>query len=171
MFFNRDGLAERMVGYMLDVRRLAASRGDAPRERPCAADRPDGAGSSVAPHDAGRMTTSIAHEVSQPLGAMVASAGACARWLAADPPALPEARAALDNIVSDGKRAREVIARIRALTRRQVPRKNQLDINHEIVEVLALMKHKFRSHDIVLLTELDPTPPSVGGKGSSCSKC
>ena len=67
----------------------------------------------------GELTTSIAHEVSQPLGAMVASAGACARWLAADPPAMAEARSALDNIVADGKRAREVIARIRALTKRQ----------------------------------------------------
>jgi hypothetical protein len=56
--------------------------------------------------------------VSQPLGAMVASAGACTRWLGADPPAMAEARAALDNIVADGKRAREVIARIRSLSKR-----------------------------------------------------
>ena len=79
----------------------------------------------------GELTTSIAHEVSQPLGAMVASAGACARWLAAEPPEIAEARSALDNIAADGKRAREVIARIRALTKRQVPRKDLLDINHE----------------------------------------
>ena len=56
----------------------------------------------VAPTTLGELTTSIAHEVSQPLGAMVASAGACVRWLAADPPAMAEARAALDNIVADG---------------------------------------------------------------------
>ena len=80
----------------------------------------------------GELTTSIAHEVSQPLGAMVASAGACARWLAADPPAMAEARSALDNIVADGKRAREVIARIRALTKRQVPRMDLLDLNRKI---------------------------------------
>ena len=86
----------------------------------------------------GELTTSIAHEVSQPLGAMVASAGACARWLAADPPAMAEARSALDNIVADGKRAREVIARIRALTKRQAPRMDLLDLNREILEVLAL---------------------------------
>ena len=102
----------------------------------------------------GELTTSIAHEVSQPLGAMVASAGAGARWLGADPPALTEARAALDNIVADGKRAREVIARIRALTRRQAPRKERLDINHEIAEVLALTEHELRSHAIVLRTDL-----------------
>ena len=111
----------------------------------------------------GELTTSIAHEVGQPLGAMVASAGAGARWLAADPPAMAEARAALDNIVADGKRAREVIARIRALTKRQEPRKDWLDINHKIMEVLALTEHELRSHDIVVRTELDRTLPRVTG--------
>ena len=111
----------------------------------------------------GEMTTSIAHEVSQPLGAMVASAGACARWLAADPPAMAEARAALDNIVADGKRAREVIARIRALTKRQAPRKDWLDINQEVVNVLALTEHELRSRDIVLRTDLRGTLPRVAG--------
>jgi PAS domain S-box-containing protein len=111
----------------------------------------------------GELTTSIAHEVGQPLGAMVASAGAGARWLAADPPAMAEARAALDNIVADGKRAREVIARIRSLAKRQEPRKDRLDINQKITEVLALTEHELRSHDIVVRTELDRTLPRVTG--------
>jgi len=111
----------------------------------------------------GELTTSIAHEVSQPLGAMVASAGACVRWLAADPPAMAEARSALDNIVADGKRAREVIARIRALTKRQAPRMDLLDLNRKILEVLALTEQELRSHDIVLETRLDSTLPQVTG--------
>ena len=111
----------------------------------------------------GELTASIAHEVSQPLGAMVASAGACARWLAADPPAMAEARSALDNIVADGKRAREVIARIRALTKRQAQRMDLLDLNREILEVLALTEQELRSHDIVLETKLDSTLPQVRG--------
>ena len=111
----------------------------------------------------GELTTSIAHEVSQPLGAMVASAGACVRWLAADPPAMAEARSALDNIVADGKRAREVIARIRALTKRQVPRMDLLDLNRKIREVLALTEHELRSQDVVLRTQLDRTLPGVMG--------
>jgi PAS domain S-box-containing protein len=111
----------------------------------------------------GELTTSIAHEVSQPLGAMVASAGACVRWLAADPPAMAEARAALDNIVADGKRAREVIARVRALTKGQAPRKDRLDVNHKIAEVLALMDRELRSHDIRLRTDLDRRLPGVAG--------
>ena len=111
----------------------------------------------------GELTTSIAHEVSQPLGAMVTSAGACARWLAANPPAMAEARSALDNIVADGKRAREVIARIRALTKRQAPRMDLLDLNREILGVLALTEQALRSHDIVLETRLDSTLPRVLG--------
>jgi PAS domain S-box-containing protein len=111
----------------------------------------------------GELTTSIAHEVSQPLGAMMASAAAGARWLAAEPPDMAEARAALDNIAADGKRAREVIARIRALTKRQVPRTEELDINQKILQVLALTEHELRSHGIVLRTRLDSTLPRVAG--------
>jgi PAS domain S-box-containing protein len=111
----------------------------------------------------GELTTSIAHEVSQPLAAMVASAGACVRWLAADPPAMVEAHSALDNIIADGKRAREVIARIRALTKRQVPRMDLLDLNREILEVLAFTEQELRSHDVVLETILDSTLRPVTG--------
>jgi PAS domain S-box-containing protein len=111
----------------------------------------------------GELTSSIAHEVSQPLGGMIASAGACARWLAADPPDIAEARAALDHIAADGKRARDVIARIRALTKRQPARNDRLDINHEIREVLALTERESRRHDIVVRTRLDGTLPRVAG--------
>jgi PAS domain S-box-containing protein len=111
----------------------------------------------------GELTTSIAHEVAQPLGGMIASAGACTRWLAAEPPRIAEARAALENISADGKRAREVIARIRALTKRQMPRNESLDINAEVLEVLALTERELRGHDIVLRTQLDRTLPRVAG--------
>ena len=111
----------------------------------------------------GELTASIAHEVNQPIGAMVTNAAACARWLAAQPPAMTEAQAALANIVADGKRAGEVIARIRALTRRQAPRMELLDVNRKVREVLALVEHELKTHDIVLRTEFAPTLPSVAG--------
>ena len=111
----------------------------------------------------GELTTSIVHEVSQPLGAMIASAAAGARWLAADPPEIAEARSALDNIAADGKRAREVIARIRALAKRQAPRLELLDINRKILEVLALTEHELRSHDIVLQAQLGEALRRVAG--------
>jgi PAS domain S-box-containing protein len=111
----------------------------------------------------GELTTSIAHEVSQPLAGMMASAGAGARWLAAEPPDIAAARATLDSIAADGKRARDVMARIRALTKRQVPRKDCVDINHEIQEVLALTVQESRSHDVSVRTQLDRSLPRVEG--------
>jgi signal transduction histidine kinase len=94
---------------------------------------------------------------------MVARAAAGARWFAAEPPDITEARSALDNIAADGKRAREVIARIRALTKRQAPRMELLDVNRKVREVLALAEHELKTHGIVLRTELAPTLPGVAG--------
>jgi signal transduction histidine kinase len=94
---------------------------------------------------------------------MITSAAAGARWLGAAPPDIPEARAALDNIVADGKRAREVIGRIRALAKRQALRKHWLDINQEILEVIALTEHELRSNAVVLRTDLNTTLPQVAG--------
>jgi PAS domain S-box-containing protein len=111
----------------------------------------------------GELTTSIVHEVSQPLGAMVASAAAGARWLATEPPNIAEARSVLDNIAADGKRAREVIARIRALTKRQMPRLELLDINRKILDVVALTEGELRSHGILLRTDLHEALPPVAG--------
>jgi PAS domain S-box-containing protein len=109
----------------------------------------------------GELTASIAHEVNQPLGAIVASAGACERWLAAKPPQMEKARRALERIVNDGRRAGEVIKRIRALMKRQAPRKDWLDINESILEVIAISQHQLRRNDILLDTQLAEGLPLV----------
>jgi PAS domain S-box-containing protein len=111
----------------------------------------------------GELTASIAHEVNQPLGAIVASAGSCARWLAATPPQLEKALRALERIVKDGKRAGEVIGRIRALVKRQAPRKGWLDINETIREVIALAQYELRRNYILLETQLAEGLPRVLG--------
>jgi PAS domain S-box-containing protein len=111
----------------------------------------------------GELTSSIAHEVSQPLAAMMASAGAGARWLAAAPPDIAAARATLDSIVADGRRARDVITRIRALSKRQALRKDRVDINREIEEVLALTAQESGSHGVVVQAKLDRSLPGVAG--------
>jgi len=111
----------------------------------------------------GELTASIAHEVNQPIGAMATNAAACARWLAAKPPDMAEAQAALANIVSDGKRAGEGITRIRALTKRQAPRMEPLDVNRKVLEILALAEHELKTHDIVMRADLAPNLPSVAG--------
>ena len=111
----------------------------------------------------GELTASIAHEVNQPLGAIVASAGACERWLAAKPPQMEKARRALERIVNDGRRAGEVIKRIRALMKHQAPRKDWLDINETILEVVALAQYQLSQGDILLETRLAKGLPLVQG--------
>ena len=87
----------------------------------------------------GELAASIAHEVNQPLSGVVSNGGACLRWLAGDSPNLEEAREAAHRIVRDGKRAGEVIARIRALTKKAATPRERLDLNETIRVVLALV--------------------------------
>ena len=85
----------------------------------------------------GEFTASIAHEVNQPLTAVVANANACLRWLAGEEPNLEEAREAVVRIVSEGKRAADVIQRIRSLLKKSAPEISPLDVNEVIREVLV----------------------------------
>jgi PAS domain S-box-containing protein len=111
----------------------------------------------------GELTASIAHEVNQPLGAMVANAAACTRWLAFEPPETAKARRALESIAADGRRASEIIGRIRALVKRQAPRKDPVDVNLKIAEVIELTADEIRRNGIVLRTELSDGLPPVHG--------
>jgi len=101
----------------------------------------------------GELTASIAHEVNQPLSGVVSNGSACLRWLAAETPNLDEAREAARRIVRDGKRAAEVIARVRALTKKSGARKEKLDLNQTIREVLALVGDEAKKNSVLIRTE------------------
>ena len=108
----------------------------------------------------GELAASIAHEVNQPLAAVVTNAAACLRWLDRDPANLNEARATLRSIINDGNRAGEVIQRVRALVNKTTDRK-ALHINVVVNEVMSLVQHELFSHQVALRLELAPALPPV----------
>ena len=111
----------------------------------------------------GQLAASIAHEVNQPLGAMVANAAAAERWLAATPPETARAREALRGVVDDGQRAGAVVGRVRALMKREPPREEPVDINEAIREVLVLARQEQRRNDVVVEVLLADALPRVHG--------
>ena len=102
----------------------------------------------------GELTASIAHEINQPLTAVVTSANACQRWLAGPMPNLDEARAAVVRIARDGNRASDVIGRIRALVKKSATEQTELDINEVIQEVLGLLQNEIQKNRVALRMEL-----------------
>jgi PAS domain S-box-containing protein len=111
----------------------------------------------------GELTASIAHEVNQPLAAIVTNGAACLRWLAPERPDLDEARAAVESMISDGHRASEVIQRLRALCQKTDPQKTLLDINEVIEEALLLVQREVLDHRVALQRDLSPALTPVLG--------
>jgi signal transduction histidine kinase len=113
----------------------------------------------------GELTASIAHEVNQPLSGVVSNGSACLRWLAGDVPNVEEAREAARRIVRDGKRAAEVIARVRALAKRTATTNEKLDLNETIREVLALVGDEAKKQGVIIQMQLaDDLSPVFGDR-------
>ena len=102
----------------------------------------------------GEFTASIAHEINQPLAAIVTQSEAALRFLDRDEPDLDEVQDSLSSIRQDGTRAGEVIRGLRALARKSGPQPTKLDINDVIRQVLAIARAELLRHNIVLRTEL-----------------
>lgn len=109
----------------------------------------------------GELAGSIAHEVNQPLAAVVANGHACLRWLAASPPNVAKAVEAADRIVKDGKDAGEVVRRVRSLFKRVALQKVPLDTNEIIREVLRLLDSYPARKRVAIDLVLDPELPPV----------
>ena len=109
----------------------------------------------------GELTASIAHEVVQPLVGVVSGSQACLSWLTRQPPDIEKARQSVERVIKDGKRAGEIIQRVRALATKASIQKAPLDINTIINEVIALVQVELVSQGVSLRTELAPTLPSV----------
>jgi signal transduction histidine kinase len=111
----------------------------------------------------GQLSASIAHEVKQPITATVAYASAALRWLAARPPNLDEVRQALTRIVADGGRANNIVDRTRAFFKKEPQRKDGLDINEAILELIAFMRGEAGKHGVELVVQLVDGLPQIQG--------
>ncbi|HTC98826.1 MAG TPA: PAS domain S-box protein [Bradyrhizobium sp.] len=111
----------------------------------------------------GELTTSIAHEINQPLAAVVVNAEACLSWLDRNPADLDAARRSVEWIVEDGNRASEVIRRVRALAQKTEIERVPLDINDVANDVMALVQRELSSHDVSTRLELAPHLPLILG--------
>jgi PAS domain S-box-containing protein len=109
----------------------------------------------------GEMTASIAHEVNQPIAAVITNANAGLRWLGVQRPDLDEVRQALARIARDGTRAGDVIGRIRALVKKVPPRRELLDINQAIREVIPLTQTEMQRNHVKLQSRLADDLPLV----------
>jgi PAS domain S-box-containing protein len=111
----------------------------------------------------GELAASIAHEINQPLAAIVTDATASLNWLAAPRPNLDRVRGALDAIVADGHRAGEVMQRIRQLATNSAPRKHRLDIDEVVRDVVPLVRAELGRQDVALALDLAAGLPPVLG--------
>ena len=109
----------------------------------------------------GELAASIAHEVNQPLAAIVTNGHACLRWLDAHPPDEREARAAVDRIVRDANRASEVITRIRGFLRRCEVQRNPVDLGQVVDDVVDLVRTEVQSRHVTVCCQRNEGLPPV----------
>jgi PAS domain S-box-containing protein len=111
----------------------------------------------------GELTASIAHEINQPLTAVITNANACRRMLGLEPPAFDEIRLAIQDIAAAGKRASQVVTHVRAMVKKSHSDRVQLDINEVVEEILPLLKGELEKHETKLHTDLKRGIPHVLG--------
>jgi PAS domain S-box-containing protein len=107
------------------------------------------------------LSASIAHEINQPLAAIVANSVACCRWLSSEPPNIERAKITVDRISRDASSVGDVISRIRALFRRAPHARSSESVNRLIAEVCRLMADKIAAQNVRIETHLEPNLPSV----------
>jgi C4-dicarboxylate-specific signal transduction histidine kinase len=111
----------------------------------------------------GELTASMAHEVNQPIAAAVTDANTCMRWLTREHPDLEEARAAAMRVVKDATRASEIISRIRLLFNKGTPKRELVNINEVIGEMIVLLRSEATRYNISVRTELAGDLPQIMG--------
>ena len=111
----------------------------------------------------GELAASLAHEVNQPIAAAVTNVSACLHWLAGDTPNLEEARTAAMNAERDGRRAAEIISRIRLFSKKGTLQRELVDVNEVIREIIVLLHSEVTRSSISVRTELAAELPRIMG--------
>ncbi len=111
----------------------------------------------------GQLTASIAHEVNQPIAATLMNAGTAARWLAREPPNLEGVRQSIDRIISDSKRAADIVSRIRDFSKKAPAQKGDVEINEAILEITGLTRVAASEHSVFVRLQLSDGLPHVLG--------
>ena len=111
----------------------------------------------------GELSASLAHEINQPITAAITDANTCLRWLTRDQPDLDEARAAASRIVQDGRRASEIVNRVRLLFKKGTPQRELVDLNEIVREMMLLLHSEAIQFAVLARTELAADLPQVMG--------
>jgi len=111
----------------------------------------------------GELTASLAHEIKQPIAAAITNSNTCLRWLSRDQPDLEEARAAASRIVQDGRRAGEIVNRVRLLFEKDTLQRELVDLNEIIREMMLLLHSEATKFAVLVRTQLAPDLPEVMG--------
>jgi C4-dicarboxylate-specific signal transduction histidine kinase len=113
----------------------------------------------------GQLTASIAHEVNQPIAALLTNAETAVRWLARQPPNSERVKPLIDRIISDGKRAADIVSRIRDFSKKAPARKGGLEINEAILEIVKLTRSAMSDHSVLVKMQLsEGLPPILGDR-------
>ena len=113
----------------------------------------------------GELTASIAHEVNQPLAALLTNAETAVRWLSRQPPDLEKTRQSIDRSISDGRRAADIVSRIRDFSKKTPVTKQGLEINEAILEIMTLARAAVSEHGVSVKMQLsEGLPPILGDR-------
>ncbi|WP_035348071.1 PAS domain S-box protein [Edaphobacter aggregans] len=155
--FSASGDLIEMVGTHVDVTERKRAEEERERLRQLEADLAHINRTSMM----GELTVSMAHELKQPITAAISNAEACLRWLARDQPDMVEVREAVTEIVKEGRRAADIMTRVRSLFNKEVTKREALDVNEVILEVVSLVRQEAEPYSISLHTELSEDLPKV----------
>jgi PAS domain S-box-containing protein len=155
--FDETGEVHEFVGTVMDITERKRAEEERERLRQLEADLAHMNRVSMM----GELAASLAHEIKQPIAAAATNAKTGVRWLQRQPPDTGEAREALSRILKDVTRAAEIIDRTRSLFSRGAPKREMLNLNEPIREMIVLLRDAANRHSISISAELDPALPTT----------